>query len=87
MENQTSNETLIEKALDTFRTILGMGKIALPDLAKAAPEAAPSPVESDDLTADEMAALTAKFADGVDLEKREFSEKERKHLEIGRAHV
>ena len=80
MENQTSNETLMEKALDTFRTILGMGKIALPDLAKAAQDPNPSPAESEELTADEMATLTAKFADGVDLEKREFSEKERKHL-------
>ena len=80
MENQTSNETLMEKALDTFRTILGMGKIALPDLAKGAQDTNPSPAESEELTADEMATLTAKFADGVDLEKREFSEKERKHL-------
>jgi hypothetical protein len=80
MENQTSNETLMEKALDTFRTILGMGKIALPDLAKAAQDPNLSPAESEELTADEMATLTAKFAEGVDLEKREFSEKERKHL-------
>lgn len=79
-ENQDSNETLMEKALDTFRTILGMGKIALPDLAKAAQDPNPSPAESEELTADEMATLTAKFADGVDLEKREFSDKERKHL-------
>jgi flagellar hook-basal body complex protein FliE len=79
MENQTSNETLMEKALDTFRTILGMGKIALPELAKAAPEAVPSPVESDELTADEMTELNKILAD-TDFEKREFSDKQRKHL-------
>ena len=79
MENQTSNETLMEKALDTFRTILGMGKIALPELAKAAPEAVPSPVESDELTADEMTELNKILAD-TDFEKREFSDNQRKHL-------
>jgi hypothetical protein len=78
MENQTSNETLMEKALDTFRTILGMGKIALPELAKAAPEAAPSPAESEELTADELTDLT-KIMDS-EFEKREFSDKQRKHL-------
>jgi hypothetical protein len=78
MENQTSNETLMEKALDTFRTILGMGKIALPDLAKAAQDPNLSPIESEELTADEMADLS-KIMDS-DFEKREFSEKQRKHL-------
>ena len=78
MENQTSNETLMEKALDTLRGILGMGKIALPELAKAAPEAVTNPVESDELTAEEMVDLN-KIMDS-DFEKREFSDKQRKHL-------
>ncbi len=79
MENQTSNENFMEKALDTFRTILGMGKIALPDLAKAAPEVIPSPIEPDELTADELTSLNKILAE-TDFEKREFSDKQRKHL-------
>ena len=78
MENQGSNETLMEKALDTFRTILGMGKIALPELAKAAPEEVPSPVESEELTSEELADMN-KIMDS-EFEKREFSDKQRKHL-------
>ena len=87
MENQTSNDTLIEKALDTLKTIMKWGSGSLPaadaeaiGLTKAETDLAPIPAESDELTADELATLTAKFADGVDLEKREFSDKERKHL-------
>lgn len=74
-ENQGSNASLIEKALDTLKSIVGQFS---PSPAPVL-ELVPNIEKSDALTADEISALARKF-DEVEFEKREFSEKERKHL-------
>jgi phage head maturation protease len=80
-ENQPDKQNFFQKALDSIVELTKLATGAAPaageaPLVKGAQGEKPNP---DELTAEELSDLTLKMAE-CDFEKREFSEKQRKHL-------
>jgi Caudovirus prohead serine protease len=79
-ENPASNESFFKKSLDTVTELFRLATGAAPAEGESplvkGNEAKPNP---DELTADELSDMNLKLAE-CDFEKREFSEKQRKHL-------